>query len=174
MFSDMLGNHTLYAGAQVTSRFDEFGGNVIYINRTHRWNWGAALDQTPYVSAAFDAGVDDIRGQPVYVEQEYRFLQIDRSLTGLLSYPFSRAHRIDFSGGVRQIGFKQDVTTRAVSTTTRDSRSAEDDENSPPTSRPEPRRGVGGARLRHVDQRRRPARFAAAATASRCRRASGR
>ena len=112
-FSDMLGNHTVYAGAQATSRFDEFGGNVTYINRTHRWNWGAALDQTPYVYRTFNAGVTNIAGQPAYIEQEYRFLQTDRSVSGLMSYPFSRAQRVDFSGGARQVAYKQDVTTRA-------------------------------------------------------------
>ena len=112
-FSDMLGNHAVYAGAQATNRFDEFGGNITYINRTHRWNWGAALDQTPYVYRSFNAGVTNIAGQPAYIEQEYRFLQTDRSMTGLLSYPFSRAHRVDFSGGARQVAYKQDVTTRA-------------------------------------------------------------
>ena len=112
-FSDMLGNHAVYAGAQATNRFDEFGGNITYINRTHRWNWGAALDQTPYVYRSFNAGVTNIAGQPAYIEQEYRFLQTDRSVTGLLSYPFSRAHRVDFSGGARQVAYKQDVTTRA-------------------------------------------------------------
>ena len=39
LFSDMLGNHVLATSAQVTSRFDEFGGGVMYLNRTHRWNW---------------------------------------------------------------------------------------------------------------------------------------
>ncbi len=112
-FSDMLGNHAVYAGAQATNRFDEFGGNITYINRTHRWNWGAAIDQTPYVYRSFNAGVTNIAGQPAYIEQEYRFLQTDRSMTGLLSYPFSRAHRVDFSGGFRQVAYKQDVTTRA-------------------------------------------------------------
>ena len=112
VFSDMLGNHTLYTGAQVTSRFDEFGGSATYINRKHRWNWGVSLDQTPYVWRTFGAGVTSIQGIPIYVEDEYRILQVDRSLSGLISYPFSRAQRIDLSGGVRQIGFKQDVTTR--------------------------------------------------------------
>jgi hypothetical protein len=109
----MLGNHAVYAGAQATNRFDEFGGNITYINRTHRWNWGAAIDQTPYVYRSFNAGVTNIAGQPAYIEQEYRFLQTDRSMSGLMSYPFSRAHRVDFSGGFRQVAYKQDVTTRA-------------------------------------------------------------
>ena len=112
VFSDMLGNHSLYTGVQVTNRFDEFGGTVAYINRKNRWNWGASLDQTPYVWRSYGAGISTIQGQPVYVEDEYRTLQIDRSLSGLMSYPFSRAMRVDFSGGGRQIAFKQDVRTR--------------------------------------------------------------
>ena len=113
VFSDMLGNHTIATGVQMTSRFDEFGGTLAYINRSKRWNWGLALDQTPYVSRAFAAGFD--QNQDVFVEQEFRVLQVDRSLSGLLSYPFSNAQRVDFTGGVRQIGLKQDVTTRLYS-----------------------------------------------------------
>jgi outer membrane protein assembly factor BamA len=93
---------------QVTSRFDEFGGSLYYINRTNRWNWGAAIDQTPYVYRAYNAGFTN----NAYVEQEYRILQTDRSISGLTAYPFSRAARVEFSGGFRQIGLKQDVRTR--------------------------------------------------------------
>jgi Tol biopolymer transport system component len=108
LFSDMLGNHTVGASAQMTSRFDEFGGSLFYINRSHRWNWGAAIDQTPYVYRAYAQGfVED-----AYVEQEYRYLQTDRSLSGVASYPFNRATRAEFSGGFRQIGLTQDVRTR--------------------------------------------------------------
>jgi outer membrane protein assembly factor BamA len=59
-----------------------------------------------------------IGGQPIYLENEYRLLQIDRSFSGMLSYPFSRAQRIELNGGLRQIGFKQDVTSRAYDYTT--------------------------------------------------------
>jgi Tol biopolymer transport system component len=108
LFSDMLGNHVLGTAVQATSRLDEFGGTVFYLNRTHRWNWGAAFDQTPYVSRAFAAG---FRGN-TYVEQEYRFLQRDLSANGFTSYPLSRATRVEFSGGYRQIGQNYDVTER--------------------------------------------------------------
>ncbi len=33
LFSDMLGNHVIGTAAQVTSRFDEFGGTIFYLNR---------------------------------------------------------------------------------------------------------------------------------------------
>jgi Tol biopolymer transport system component len=115
VFSDMLGNHTLMTGAQVTSRFDEFGGTLLYLNRKKRWNWGALIDQTPYVARGYEAGLGVVDGEQVYVEREFRLLQVDRSATGIISYPFSRAQRVDFSGGFRQIGFKQDVTERLYS-----------------------------------------------------------
>jgi hypothetical protein len=108
LFSDMLGNHTVGAGVQVTSRFDEFGGSLFYLNRSKRWNWGAAIDQTPYVYRAYGAGFVG----NAYVEQEYRILQTDRSISGVTAYPFNRATRVEFTGGVRQIGLKQDVRTR--------------------------------------------------------------
>jgi hypothetical protein len=114
LFSDILGNHVVATSAQVTSRFDEFGGGVMYLNRTHRWNWGVALDQTPYVSRGFATGSN---GQ-VYQEDEYRFLQIDRSAQGLISYPFDRARRIEVSGGFRQISLKEDLTSRLYSLST--------------------------------------------------------
>jgi hypothetical protein len=104
LFSDMLGNHTVATSAQVTNRFDEFGGGVMYLNRKHRWNWGVSLDQTPYVARAFQAGRGVVDGQDVYIENEYRILQTDRSLAGMVSYPFSRAMRLEVNGGLRQIG----------------------------------------------------------------------
>ncbi|MCA1558825.1 MAG: BamA/TamA family outer membrane protein [Acidobacteria bacterium] len=118
VFSDILGNHTVATGAQVTSRFDEFGGTLLYLNRAHRWNWGAVIDQTPYVARGFEAGFDVVSGQSVYLEREYRILQVDRSFTGLIAYPFSRAQRVEVTGGVRQIGLKEDVTTRLFSPST--------------------------------------------------------
>ena len=111
LFSDMLGNHVIGTAAQVTSRFDEFGGTLFYLNRTHRWNWGASLDQTPYVSRGFEAAYVG----NTYVEREYRYLQRDQSGTGFLTYPFSRSWRVEFSGGYRRIGQSYDLTTRTYS-----------------------------------------------------------
>jgi Tol biopolymer transport system component len=113
LFSDMLGNHVLATAAQVTNRFDEFGGQLFYLNRTHRWNWGVGVDQTPYISSAFATGFDTVNGQDVYVESEYRIKQIDRGFSGLVSYPFNAARRVEFSGGLRQLTLSEDVTDRA-------------------------------------------------------------
>ena len=109
LFSDMLGNHVIGTAAQVTSRFDEFGGTIFYLNRTHRWNWGAvARSDAVRARAASQAGFVG----NTYVEHEYRYLQRDQSLTGILTYPFSRSWRVEFSGGYRRIGQSYDLTER--------------------------------------------------------------
>jgi Tol biopolymer transport system component len=110
-FSDMLGNHTVAGTLQATSRFDETGGSIMYLNRTHRWNWGVAFDQTPYVLSSFGQGVDTSTGRAVFVQQEQRLVQTDRGVSGIVAYPFSRADRVEATGGWRQISGKQDVTT---------------------------------------------------------------
>jgi len=113
IFSDTLGNHMLATSLQVTNRFDEFGGQLFYLNRTHRWNWGVGVDQTPYISSAFATGFDSVNGQDVYVEQEFRIKQIDRGFSGMVAYPFSAARRVEFSGGLRQLTLSEDVTNRS-------------------------------------------------------------
>jgi Tol biopolymer transport system component len=114
LFSDMLGNHVIGTAAQVTSRFDEFGGTLFYVNRSKRWNWGLSIDQTPYVSRAFGAAFVGNN----YVETEYRFLQRDQTAAGFLTYPFNRSHRIEFSGGYRRIGQNFDARVNTYSTIT--------------------------------------------------------
>jgi Tol biopolymer transport system component len=112
-FSDILGNHIVAGGVNMTSRFDEAGGSIMYMNRTRRWNWGAALDSTPYVLRGFAQGiVDGGDGIPVIREDEQRIIQTDRGLAAIAAYPFSRAQRLEFTGGLRQITGKEDVTTR--------------------------------------------------------------
>jgi outer membrane protein assembly factor BamA len=97
----------------VTNRFDEFGGGIFYLNRARRWNWGVGVDQVPYVARAFGQAVD--QAQNVYIEQEYRLLQRDLSATGVIAYPFSRAFRVEATGGFRQIALSEDLTTRYYS-----------------------------------------------------------
>jgi Tol biopolymer transport system component len=118
MFSDMLGNHTVATSLQLTSRFQEIGGVVAYINRESRWNWGVVGEQTPYVTGAFAQGFTEIDGATRYVEQTHRITQINTGVSALAQYPFSRAHRVEFAGGVRRIGFDQDIETRVFSAVT--------------------------------------------------------
>jgi hypothetical protein len=111
-FSDILGNHTVGGTLQLNNRFDEAGGAIVYMNRTRRWNFGAAIDSTPYVQRGFAQSIDIVGNQEVFREDEVRVIQTDRGLAGIAQYPFSRAQRLEFTGGLRQISGKQDLTTR--------------------------------------------------------------
>jgi|RhiMethySRZTD1v2_1073278.scaffolds.fasta_scaffold01829_6 Tol biopolymer transport system component len=110
LWSDMLGNHQLATTIQATNRLEDIGGAAMYLNRTHRWNWGAIVEQIPYTVPYFQQGiVNDPQFGPSYVQQEYRQRQINQGIMGIAQYPFSRAHRIEFSGGARRISFDSEV-----------------------------------------------------------------
>jgi outer membrane protein assembly factor BamA len=111
IFSDTLGNHELGTSLLVSSRMEETGFAVSYINRTRRWNWGLIGDQTPYVTARFAQYLALVEGQPVVVQEELRQTQVNRGVSAMLQYPFSRAQRVEVSGGLRQIGFHQRLDT---------------------------------------------------------------
>jgi hypothetical protein len=113
-FSDMLGDHTLATAVQFNSGF---GGNfsvkdtaaqAAYFNQTHRWNWGTIVGQIPYLSGAFQTGFGTtLEGEPVEVDQAIVYRQTERSASGIVSYPFDRARRIEFQGGATQVSFDQ-------------------------------------------------------------------
>jgi hypothetical protein len=96
----------------VSGRVEEIGGAVMYINRSSRWNWGLVGESTPYVYGSFAQGFTrDPNGNLVFAEQEQRITQTNRGISGIAQYPFSRAHRVEFAGGVRRISFDRELRT---------------------------------------------------------------
>jgi hypothetical protein len=118
MFSDMLGDHILGASIQATGRLEDLGGFVGYENRKHRWTWGAAVQQIPYTTGGFSQGLSSVNGEQVFVEQVEIFREIHRSAEAYVAYPFSRAQRVELSGGIRNISFQRELETQAVSVRT--------------------------------------------------------
>ena len=123
-FGDMLGNHSLVTAVNLSQGI---GGNftlsntaaqAVYLNRTKRWNWGVVGGQVPYVSGGFASGFGNVSGEPALLDQTIIFRQTERSGAGLLTYPFSRARRVEFQAGVSQISFDQIVQTQAYSLNT--------------------------------------------------------
>jgi Tol biopolymer transport system component len=114
-FSDMLGHHTVGGTIQLNGRFEDFGGQIGYINRKNRLNWGASIQQIPYVTGSFSNGVTTIDGERAYVEETTLFRQTERSVTGLAAYPISRAQRLELNVGWRNVGFSRKQFTQAAS-----------------------------------------------------------
>jgi Tol biopolymer transport system component len=111
LFSDMLGNHTIGTSLQIQGSFDDFGGVVFYQNRKHRWDWGVALQQVPYLTGGYGIDTGVVEGVPVIIQQTLLDRQIDRNVTAFAAYPFSRAHRFELSAAARRISFKSELRT---------------------------------------------------------------
>jgi hypothetical protein len=121
-FGDMLGNHQLVTAGQFNSAYGggfsakDIGAQSAYVNRTHRWNWGVVGGQVPYLSGGFSTTVGTRPdGDLVRSDQLYIFRQTERSASGLITYPFDRARRVEFQGGFSHVSFDQTVTTTTYS-----------------------------------------------------------
>ncbi|HET9372074.1 MAG TPA: BamA/TamA family outer membrane protein [Vicinamibacterales bacterium] len=110
-FSDVLGNHLLATGLAVNGEFQDLGGQVLYVNRSSRWNWGVFGDRVPYVSAGVASGFIEQNGDVLFVEQVSRDRQTYHRAGGLVAYPFSRAFRVEFSAAAQHIGFSREIQT---------------------------------------------------------------
>ncbi len=115
ILSDFLNDHTVGATVQSTSRIEESGAQVYYLNRTSRWNWGAVIEHLPYVTGGYSQGLATVDGQETIVEQTLRLTQFNSGASALAHYPLSRVQRVEFSAGVRRIGFDAEVETRYFS-----------------------------------------------------------
>ena len=122
-WSDLLEQHQLVTSFEIIATS---GGNIIrnlggvasYLNQKSRWNWGFIGGQVPNVSGGYGSTIVSANGQPLLLEQQTTLWQMERQAKGVLSYPFSRAARVEFTGGYENIGFAAEATTAATLLTT--------------------------------------------------------
>jgi hypothetical protein len=117
-FSDLLGNRNLVTALQVNGGLKDVTAVVGYQNLRRRLNWGAAVQQIPYVTGGYASGLGSVDGEPVFIEQQLLVRQTNRDLLGLVSYPFSEVQRIEFQAGYSNVSFDQELHTRATSLST--------------------------------------------------------
>jgi hypothetical protein len=121
-FSDMLGDQTLAAAVQVSNgiggsfSFRDTTAQLGYTNRKHRWHWGVVGGQVPYLSGGFRRGVDPV--EQLVIDETIVFRQTERSVAGLVAFPFNRAQRIEFQGGLSQHTFDRVIRTETYSLVT--------------------------------------------------------
>jgi Omp85 superfamily domain/WD40-like Beta Propeller Repeat len=89
--SDMLGNRRFIASLDSVSTFSNF--DFIYLDMHRRLNWGARLFDDRSFYFQLDT-TDDV------LQVERRQFYRETGAMGLLSYPFSRYHRLDGGAGV--------------------------------------------------------------------------
>ena len=123
-FGDMLGDHMLATAVQLNSGFStnfslkNTAAQAMYFNQAHRWNWGIVGGQIPYLSGGFQSGVGEVGNDLAQINQTIIFRQTEQSVGGVAAYPFNRAQRVEFQGGVTRISFDEIVQTTAFSLNT--------------------------------------------------------
>jgi hypothetical protein len=117
-WSDQLGNRNLITGLQVNGGLKDITAVVAYQNMGHRVNWGAVVQQVPYLTGDFAAGIANVDGQPTYVEQELLLRQTNRDVEGFVTYPFNTAQRVELSAGYSNISFDSELRTKGFDAVT--------------------------------------------------------
>lgn len=114
LFSDMLGNHQLYSRLSMNGEIYDFGGQLMYMNRQNRVNWGVGFSHIPY-STGYRSGESNYQlevqsGDTISVDRiTTNVLRIfNERLSAFWHYPFSTTLRLEggIDGGFRS--FRQD------------------------------------------------------------------
>jgi hypothetical protein len=125
-FGDLLGDQTLTAAVELQTgiagsfSLKDTAAQVFYYNAKNRWNWGVVAAQFPYLSGGFQSGTGLIGNEPAQVDQTIVYRQTEQSAGGLVAYPFNRARRVEFRGGVTRLTVDRIVQTQAYSLSTGD------------------------------------------------------
>jgi hypothetical protein len=113
-FSDMLGNHLLGTSVFMNGGVKDVGGEVSYLNRTSRWNWGVYGQQLPISTGSISTGFIQQGGQTVFAQQTEIIRQTYTEAGAFTAYPLSRASRVEFGAAVTRIGFAHELRTQTA------------------------------------------------------------
>jgi hypothetical protein len=119
LFGDMLGERKLGAALQIGTRREDFAAQIRYLNRARRWNWGATAEVLPYLRGGSRNVEGREGGESVMSKETERLRQMHGRINGFVSYPFSRAQRLQIGGGVRHITSTRLFQSRVFSSTSR-------------------------------------------------------
>jgi hypothetical protein len=103
-WGDLLGDRTLLTGLQLNGTLRDLSAIVAYQNLRHRLNWGIAAQQVPYVTGGYGLFCTD-QSCSTLVEQIDLVRQTNRSLSGMVTYPFNRVRRLEFSAGYTNVSY---------------------------------------------------------------------
>ena len=109
-FSDMLGDRMLSVAGQVGGSLADFGGQLAYLSRKHRWNWAGVVEQLPYRLGYVTLDERSESGKVLVSEITER--QTNRGAFAMTAFPFSASTRVEFAGGGRALTFTRDAKTR--------------------------------------------------------------
>jgi hypothetical protein len=109
LFSDVLGDRKLGLAVQFGNHARDLGLGVQYLNRQRRWNWGAVAELQPSIRVLPHQELLEHDGQAAISLETHYFEQMHLRVSGLVAYPMNQAQRLEFSGGVRHVRYRQTV-----------------------------------------------------------------
>lgn len=118
-WGDILGQHQvglMLQGDNTSiggSSSSNIAGQVFYLNRENRVNWGGSLTHLPYVSGFTNAFRDfvEVDGQTYLADiyQQYRETTTVDEAAGITQYPLSLTRRLEGSLGYSHYGFDTEI-----------------------------------------------------------------
>ena len=115
-FSDMLGDKQFAFSVQAGGGLADIGGQVIYVNRRHRWNWAVSAEAQPYLT-----GYQALIHQPsagIGVMSDVIERQTSRGGLFTTSFPFNRSMRLEVSTSARQLTFTRTLREQVFDSNT--------------------------------------------------------
>ncbi len=104
LFSDILGNNQLYAGAVLNGDIQDAGGQVSYINQKHRIGWGVNASHIAYQTGGYyiyDRDRKEVITEPAGNSDRYKEFGVgiervfQQRIGALAFYPFSVTKRVE-------------------------------------------------------------------------------
>ena len=106
LFGDQLSDRQFALGVQANGTIKDVGGQLIFQNLKHRWNYGASVQHVPYLTGFY--GLSDRGGGIVSQDLYLQRIFIDQAQFST-SYPFSSTRRVELSAGATRLGFSTQV-----------------------------------------------------------------
>ncbi len=118
VFSDLLGNHVLYAAVQASGTLKDIGGQALYQNRDKRINWGGGLSHIPYRRGFVTTSPDTVTiegeqflARDVTLVQERQFYD---QISFTSSLPLNQNQRFEGSAGYTRLSYDREARTQTV------------------------------------------------------------
>lgn len=112
LFGDMLNYNQLYVGALVNGEIQDFGGQVVYLNKKSRLNWGGGLSHIPYRYLTYGLSYDTISINDIPVrsiKETYNIYRVfQEQAAAFTSFPFSKVTRLEAQTSVNHYSYRLD------------------------------------------------------------------
>jgi Tol biopolymer transport system component len=103
LFGDQLSDRQIGVGIQANGQLQDIGGQVVYQNLKHRWNYFAALQHIPYITGYATIGNNGTTQDLVLTR-----IFVDQASLGT-AYPFSTTRRVEFSASGTRLAYNTEI-----------------------------------------------------------------